>query len=224
MKKILTVILLGVFSICMSSANAAQDLKNVDEDQQKESDYNVKVPPPVQSGRRADQSAGQVQVFKQANPSDTFLEESLASEYERDGKKEDAKKTWKALMAKDTNNAELYGRYADALNRMGDASGAIAQLEKAQQLDSNNNMFYNLRMAEILAANNQQDEAKAILTKLMNETKDSYIKEDAKRRLDKIDAKKNMPPAPKSGAPVSSVTQPVQQTTVPDSVGLQQPK
>ncbi|OIO33206.1 MAG: hypothetical protein AUJ70_03615 [Candidatus Omnitrophica bacterium CG1_02_40_15] len=222
MEKILVVILLGVFFICAASANAAQDLKNVNENQQKTSGHDVAVPPPVQSGIRADQSVGQVQIFKQANPSDTSLTESLASEYERAGKKEDAKKEWEALLAKDTNDAGLYGRYADALNRMGDTSGAIAQLKKAQKLDSNNNTFYNLRMAEILAANNQQDEAKAILTKQMNEAKDNYTKEDAKRRLDQIELK-NRPPAPKGGAPSAPMTQPVQQTTVPDSAP-QQPK
>ncbi|HAZ10655.1 MAG: hypothetical protein A2047_04175 [Omnitrophica bacterium GWA2_41_15] len=170
-----------------------------------------------ESNGKLDQAVAQIQKLIQANPSETFLTDRLSSIYERADKKEDAKKVWEALLAKGTNDAGLYGRYADALNRMGDSSGAIVQLKKAQQLDSNS-MFYTLRMTEILAANNQQDEAKAILTKLINEAKDSWVKEDAKRRLEQIDTLKNMPSAPWGGAVSTPMTQPVQQTAVPVSL------
>nr|MBU1327718.1 tetratricopeptide repeat protein [Candidatus Omnitrophota bacterium] len=185
-----------------------------------------------ESNGKLDQAIAQVQKLMQANPNDTFLMDRLSNIYERAGKKEDAKKAWEALMAKGTNDVGLYGRYADALNRMGDTNGAIAQLKKAQQLDLNN-MYYTLRMTEVLAANNQQDEAKAILTKLMNEAKDNYIKEDAKRRLEQIDELKNMPsatsgaegapmpmmqPPPVSEGAYTPITPPVQQTTVSGSL------
>jgi len=184
-----------------------------------------------ESNNKLDQAVAQIQKLIQANPSDTSLTDRLSSIYERTGKKEDAKKVWEALLAKGANDAGLYGRYADALNRMGDTSGAITQLKKAQQLDPANT-FYTLRISEILTANNQQDEAKAILAKLMNETKDNYIKEDAKRRLEQIDELKNFPSAPWGGAvstpmtqqpPVSGavstpMTQPVQQKAVPVSL------
>nr|MBU1327738.1 hypothetical protein [Candidatus Omnitrophota bacterium] len=189
MKKILTIILLGVFFICMSSANAAQDLKNVIDAQQKTSGQDAEMMP----GMIADQAA--------AAYADVLLKEKLAGEYEKAGKIEDAKKTWEASLAKVTNDPGLYDRYAEFLNRTGDSNGAIAQLKKAQQFDLTN-MFYTFRMAEILAANNQQDEAKAILTKLINEAKDSWVKEDAKRRLEQIDASKNMSPASEGGAVV----------------------
>nr|MBU1327719.1 tetratricopeptide repeat protein [Candidatus Omnitrophota bacterium] len=205
MKKLLMAILLGTFFICASSANAAQDLKNVLDAQQETSDT-----------------------------------ESLANKYERAGKKEDAKKAWEALVAKNTNDTAAYGRYADALIRMGDAGGAIAQLEKAQQFDPNNSAFYTFRITEILAANNKQDEAKAILTKLMNETKDNWVKENVKSRLEQMDILKNtsptteggtvstpmmqQPPSPGSpmpGAVSTPMTQSAQQTTVPVSAPQQ---
>ncbi|OIO33207.1 MAG: hypothetical protein AUJ70_03620 [Candidatus Omnitrophica bacterium CG1_02_40_15] len=219
MKKILIIILLGVFFIFMSSANAAQDLNNVIDAQQKTSGQDAETP-----GMIADRAA--------AAYADFLLTEKLIGEYEKAGKKEDAKKAREALLKKVTNNPGLYGPYAEFLNRTGDTSGAIAQLKKAQQLDPANT-FYALRMAEILTASNQQDEAKAILTKLMNETKDNYIKEDAKRRLEQIDTLKNMPPAPQDGAVSTPMTQqpmpggggaytpgtiqPAQQTAVPAS-------
>jgi len=190
MKKLLIAVFLGAFFICASSANAAQDLKNVIDAQQGTSDM-----------------------------------ESLASKYERAGQKEDAKKAWETLVAKSTNDTAVYGRYADALVRMGDTSGAIVQLKKAQQFDPNNSIFYTFRITEILAADNKQDEAKAILNKLMNETKDNWVKENAKARLEQIDMLKNAPPpAPEGGtASVPMTQQPAQQTTVPVSAP-QQPK
>lgn len=191
MKKLLIVILLWMFFICLSSANAAQDEE-------------------MTPGMIADRAA--------AEYADVLLKEKLVGEYEKAGKKEDAKKTWETLLVKVKNDPGLHGRYAEFLNRTGDASGAIAQLKKAQQIDPANT-FYTFRMAEILAANNQKDEAKTILTKLINEAKDSWVKEDAKRRLEQIDTLKDIPPvpAPGGGAVSTPITPSVQQTATPVS-------
>ncbi len=193
MKKLLIAILLGMFFICASSANAAQDEE-------------------MTPGMIADQAA--------AAYADVLLKEKLVGEYEKAGKIEDAKKVWGALLTKVTIDPGLYGRYAEFLNRTGDANGAIAQLKKAQQLDPANT-FYTFRMAEILAMNNRQNEAKAILTKLISEAKDSWVKEDAERRLEQVDTLtlKNMLTAPAEGGAVSTpITPSVQQTAVPVSL------
>ena len=110
----------------------------------------------------------------------------IADDYEKAGKINDAKKTWEGVLAKTGNDPVLYDRYAEFLNRTGDASGAIEQLKKVQKLIDPKgpaNITYTFRIADILIANNQPDEAKAVLTKLINESKDSWIIEDAKKRL-----------------------------------------
>jgi tetratricopeptide (TPR) repeat protein len=181
MKKLLIAVFLVVFFICSSSANAAQDLKNVIDAKQKSSGQDTDTAPGIKANQAA---AAHAQEFIQVN-SNSGATEDLANAYEIDGKKDDAKNVWETLLAKNANDTGLYVRYSEALNRMGDVNGAIAQLKKAQQLDPSI-PFYTFRMADILAANNKQNEAKAILTKLINEAKDSWVKENAKTRLEQI--------------------------------------
>ena len=192
MKKLLMVIFLGVFFICASSAYAAQDSK-----------------------QDASMTSGSMVVEKSAAAfADATLTERLARGYEEAGKIEDAKKAWKEIFAKVKDVPMLYGQYAEFLNRTGDAKGAIEQLKKAQQFDPPN-PFYTFRMAEILATNNKLDEAKAILNKLINETNNSLIKDDAEKRLEALDSLASKPlPSSDLSTTVSAPAMSIQQKEV----------
>jgi len=130
-------------------------------------------------------------VFSVNAADDILSTVKIADDYEKAGKINDAKKTWEGVLAKVTNDPVLYDRYAEFLNRTGDVYGAIEQFKKVQKLVDPKgpvNTTYTFRITEILAANGKQDEAKAILTKLINESKDSWAIEEAKRRLKMLEA------------------------------------
>ena len=178
MKKMLIAVLLGVFFICACSANAAQDSKQ---------DTSM-VP-----GIVADQAASAY--------ADALSMEKLAREYEEAGNVKDAKKTWVALLAKVTNGEPmLYSRYFEFLNRIGDVSAALEQLKKLQQFYPAN--FYAFRMADLLVANKKLDEAKAVLIKLISETEDIWVIEDAKGRLKTLDSLASKTPSLSDVPPV----------------------
>jgi len=118
-------------------------------------------------------------------PNETYLVERSANIYSRLDKKDEAKKAWESLIAKSPNDAGVYSRYAEALYGWKDLNGAIAQLKKAQSLEPNS-LNYTLRSASMLQDSGKTEEAKVLLGKISVESKEEWIKNEAKRRLEDI--------------------------------------
>ncbi|MCX5713696.1 MAG: tetratricopeptide repeat protein, partial [Candidatus Omnitrophica bacterium] len=132
------------------------------------------------------EAAALVEKLFKANPNETYLQERLAGLYDRAGKKEDAKRIWQGLLVQ-SKDAMMFSRYAELLYRSGDAEGAMAQLKKAEELDPNNPSF-SMRRGQMLLDGGKKDEAKAVFAKVASSAKDEWAKNDAKRRVDDIEA------------------------------------
>ena len=138
-------------------------------------------------------------------PSDNYLYERLADLLGKAGKKDDAKKMWDVLVAKAPNDANLIARYGDKLNEWGDAEGAVAQYRKAQSLDTKS-LWYTMRVVDIFIGKENFDAAKKELNAIIAKTTDSWMKQEAERKIKDIDARSSMAkaaPVP-TQAPVST--------------------
>ncbi len=74
------------------------------------------------------------------------------------------------------------------MNEWGDADAAIEQYRKAQSLDPSN-LWYTMRVADILIAKGKLDEAKKELNGILKKASDDWMKEEAKRKISDIDGR-----------------------------------
>lgn len=130
----------------------------------------------------------QIKKIMASAPNDNYLNERLANLLSRAGRKDDAKKAWQDFLAKAPNDAGTFSRFADRLNEWGDVDGAIAQYRKAQSLDANN-LWYTMRVADVLIANQRSAEAKKELETIAAKTNDNWLKQEAQRKIGEIGAK-----------------------------------
>ncbi|MCX5692095.1 MAG: tetratricopeptide repeat protein [Candidatus Omnitrophica bacterium] len=121
-------------------------------------------------------------------PDDNYLYERLANLLSNAGKKDDAKKTWGQLLSKLPNDAGAYSRYGDRLMGWGDADSGIAQYRKAQSLDPKN-MWYTMRIADMLIGKEKFDAAKKELNDIISKTEDQWLKQEAGRKIKDIEAR-----------------------------------
>lgn len=121
-------------------------------------------------------------------PQESYLYERLANMLNVAGKKDDAKKVWEQFLAKVSTDAGAFSRYGDRLNEWGDAEGAMAQYRKAQSLDAQN-LWYTMRVADILAGKDNLDAAKKELNGIIAKTTDSWMKQEADRKIKDIEVR-----------------------------------
>lgn len=137
-------------------------------------------------------------------PGDTYLYERLANLLGRAGKIDEAKKAWGRFLEKVQGDAGAFSRYGDRLNEWGETDSAIEQYRKAQVLDVNN-LWYTMRIADILIAKEKFDVAKKELNNIIARTTDTWMKQEAERKLNDINARmgasKEVPPFPETAKP-----------------------
>jgi|GEM_PF-1032213 len=121
-------------------------------------------------------------------PGDNYLYERLANIQGRAGKKDAAKTTWQKFLEKMQNDAGAYSRYGDRLNEWGEIDAAIAAYKKAQEID-NKNMWYTMRIVDMLTAKERFGEAIKELNVIIEKSGDEWLKEDAKRRLSDLETR-----------------------------------
>ena len=141
-----------------------------------------------ESAEDFDKAEAQMKKIMLAQPEDNYLYERLANMLGRAGKKDEAKKAWQELLAKVPDDAGAVSRYGDRLNEWGDVAGAIEQYKKAQAADSGN-LWYTMRVADLLIANERLAEAKKELSSIIAKTTDDWMKQDAERKISELDAR-----------------------------------
>ena len=141
-----------------------------------------------ESAEDFDKAVAQMKKIMLAQPEDNYLYERLANLMARAGKKDEAKKAWQEFLAKVPDDAGAVSRYGDRLNEWGDVAGAIEQYKKAQTMDSGN-LWYTMRVADLLIANERSAEAKKELSSIIAKTTDDWMKQDAERKISEMDAR-----------------------------------
>jgi len=141
-----------------------------------------------ESAEDFDKAVAQMKKIMLAQPEDNYLYERLANLLTRAGKKDEAKKTWQEFLVKVPDDAGAASRYGDRLNEWGDVAGAIQQYKKAQAMDSNN-LWYTMRVADLLIANERSAEARKELSSIIAKTTDDWMKQDAERKILEMDAR-----------------------------------
>lgn len=134
-----------------------------------------------------DKAEAKIREIMAASPEDNYLYERLANLLSRADKKDQAKKAWQEFLAKVPNDAGVVSRYGDRLNEWGDVNGAIEQYRKAQTLDVNN-LWYTMRVADLLLAGNKNEEAKKELGSIITSTADEWMKQNAEAKIKDIEA------------------------------------
>ena len=141
-----------------------------------------------ESAEDFDKAVAQIKKIMADQPEDNYLYERLANMLARADKKEEAKKAWQEFLAKVPDDAGAVSRYGDRLNEWGDVAGAIQQYKKAQAIDLNN-LWYTMRVADLLIANERSAEAKKELSSIIAKTTDDWMKQDAERKISEMDAR-----------------------------------
>ncbi len=154
-----------------------------------------------EAANKLDKAEGQLKKIIAIAPQENYLYERLANLLNKAGKKDDAKKVWAELLAKAGNDASMFSRYGDRLNEWGDVEGAIAQYRKAQAIDAKN-LWYTMRIADILISKEDFSAAKKELTGIASQTTDNWMKQEAERKIKDIEIKLSAGKA----APVKAVT------------------
>lgn len=168
-------------------------------------DTNDKLLDLYERSSRLDKAEVQLKKIIVMAPQENSLYERLANLLFNAGKKEEAKRVWNELLAKAGNDAPMISRYGDRLYEWGDVNGAVAQDRKAQALDPKN-LWYTIRIADILANKGDFNAAKKELNDVIAKTTDSRIKQDMESKIKDIDAKLNAPKVAPA-KPVASVEQ-----------------
>ncbi len=145
-----------------------------------------------EAANKLDNAEAQIKKIIAMAPQENYLYERMANLLNKAGKKEEAKKAWGGLLAKSENDASAFSRYGDRLNEWGDVEGAIAQYRKAQSLDAKN-LWYTMRIADIRISKDDFSAAKKELAAIIAQTTDSWMKQDAERKIKDIEAKLNIP-------------------------------
>lgn len=122
------------------------------------------------------------------SPGDTYLYERLANLLARAGKTDEAKKTWSEFLKKTSGDAGAFSRFGDRLNEWGETDSAIEQYKKAQSLDVNN-LWYTMRIADILISKEKFDAAEKELNNIIAKSADTWIKQEAERKISDINAR-----------------------------------
>ncbi len=135
-----------------------------------------------------DKAVAQIKKIMAAQPEDNYLYERLANMLARADKKDEAKKAWQEFLAKVPDDAGAVSRYGDRLNEWGDVAGAIQQYKKAQSIDANN-LWYTMRVADLLISGGKVKEAKKELSLIIAKTTDDWMKQDAERKITELDAR-----------------------------------
>jgi tetratricopeptide (TPR) repeat protein len=143
-----------------------------------------------EAANKFDNAETQIKKIIVMAPQENYLYERRANLLNKAGKKEEAKKAWGELLAKSENDANAFSRYGDRLNEWGDVEGAIAQYRKAQSLDAKN-LWYTMRIADIRISKDDFSAAKKELAAIIAQTTDSWMKQDAERKIKDIEAKSN---------------------------------
>jgi len=138
-----------------------------------------------------DKAEMQIKKIIAASPEgeNVYLYERLASMLGRADKKDAAKKAWGEYLAKVPNDAGAVSRFGDRLNEWGELDQAIAQYRKAQAMDAKN-LWYTMRVADILIAAGKVGEAKKELNSIVAKATDEWMKQDAERKLADLSGKK----------------------------------
>ena len=139
-----------------------------------------------------DEAVSQIDKMIAAYPDENYLYERRADLLARSGKKDEAKKAWKEFLARTPNDAGVYSRFGDRLNEWGDVDGAVEQYKKAQSLDANN-LWYTMRVADILIGKEKFKEATVELKNIIAKTTDDWMKQEAERKISDIDARLKEP-------------------------------
>lgn len=160
-----------------------------------------------EAANKFDKAESQLKKIIAIAPQENYLYERIANLLNKAGKKEEAKKAWLELLAKAGSDASAFSRYGDRLNEWGDVEGAIAQYRKAQSLDAKN-LWYTMRIADILISKEDFSAAKKELTGIIGQTTDNWMKQEAERKIKDIEAKLSAVKA-EPAKPVTAVTAPV---------------
>ena len=165
-----------------------------------------------------DKAEAQLKKVIAGNPNDNYLYERLANLLGKAGKLDDAKKAWQDFLAKVPNDAGAYSRFGDKLNEWKDVDGAVAQYRKAQAMDANN-LWYTMRIADLLIGKEKFSDAKKELANIAANTKDTWLKQEAERKIKDIDArltsKVEAAPAQPAQAPAAVTKAPEVKPVVP---------
>lgn len=135
-----------------------------------------------------DKAEAQIKKIMLESPDDNYLYERLANLLGRSGKKDEARDVWGEFLAKVPNDAGLVSRFGDRLNEWGDTDGAIEQYRKAQAMDANN-LWYTMRIVDLLIGQEKLKEAKKELNLVITKTSDDWMKQEAQRKITDIDAR-----------------------------------
>ena len=154
------------------------------------------------------------EVIKMA-PKDAYLYERLANLLDRAGKRDEAKKAWQDFLQRVPKDAGAFSKFGDKLSSWGDVDGAIEQYKKAQLLDSRN-LWYTIRLADMLISKKRFSEARVELEEMIKKASDEVMKREAQRRLKYIENKlkvkaglaKPVLQPPTSPVPVKASTSP----------------
>lgn len=149
-----------------------------------------------------DKAEAQIKKIIAASPQDIYLYERLGNLLGRAKKLEEAKKVWQGFLEKVPNDAGAFSRFGDRLNEWGDVNGAIVQYKKAQSLDLNN-LWYSIRIADLLISQESFEEAKQALNNIVSKTTDDWMKREAERRINEINSRIGS----KTETPASTVTE-----------------
>ena len=156
------------------------------------------------------------------SPGETYLYERLANLLGRAGKIDEAKKAWAEFLKKVSGDAGAFSRFGDRLNEWGETDSAIEQYRKAQSLDVNN-LWYSMRIADILIAKEKFDAAKKELNNIIAKTTDTWMKQEAERKINDINARTSAPKEEIKEKPVP-VVEPKGEKMVPEKAPAEKPE